>query len=136
LEYWKYFKQSGTVVYLSVIVVSEFEVKQSIPDEIRLSCVPLVFNWEDAIRAAKFNRVKEKSSGVERDALKDDFKIIAHAAGQQDVGFVITDDTGTFSKYCRRLLDDGKVKFKTITLSDGFDTSHFGERQLFDNPPV
>jgi len=131
VKYWKHFKDSGMVIYLSVIVVSEFSVKQSIPDDIRLSCVPVIFNWDDAIRAAKFDQFREKVAGVERSALKDDMKIIAQAAGK-DVAYVITDDGNSFAKYCRVLHEHGKIKFKIIELSDGFDMSHFREPTLFD----
>ena len=127
-KYWKHFLDSGMPIYLSTIVVSEFSVKQQIPDEIRLACILLPFNWADAIRSAKFDNTREKEEGVERQAVKDDIKILAHAACQ-DVEFVIADDKNTFFKYAVALRDKGLVKFTAINLESGFDISHFNQGQ-------
>lgn len=121
VQYWKHFKDSGMPIYLSVIVVSEFEVRQEIPEGIRQACVPLVFNWSDAALTAKFDRHREKEEGT---AVKDDIKLIAQAVGH-DVAFVITDDHQTFAKYSNRLREAGRVKFNTLVLRDGFDVGHF-----------
>jgi len=49
-----------------------------------------------------------------------------------DTGFLITlvdgnrdahEDTNTMSAYCRLLRDEGKIDFKVIELSKGFDVS-------------
>ena len=61
-------------------MVSDFCVKQEIPPDILRSCVVLPFNWDDAQRAAKLDWKRIKPPGVEREALKDDIKIIAQAA--------------------------------------------------------
>jgi hypothetical protein len=134
LEYWRYFKQHGVVIYLSVIVVSEFSVKQEIPDEIRRACVPLLFNWDDATRSAKFHTVIKRDSGTERGYLKDDLKIIAQAAGILDLQFVITEDAETLASYSQRLYELGKVTFKTVLLKDGFHLQSGHQGQFFDNP--
>jgi len=124
VQYWKYFKDSGMPIYLSVIVASEFEVKQEISEKIRLACVPLVFNWEDALRAARFERLREKEEGVERQAVKDDIKLLAQAS-VKGAAFVITDDHNTFAKYAKKLQGEGLLKSKLLVLRDGFDVGHF-----------
>ncbi len=124
VKYWRHFKDSGMPVYLSVIVVSEFEVRQTISEAIRLSCIPLIFNWDDAIRAAKFERHREKEEGKDRTAVKDDIKLLSQAAGK-DVAFAITDDHSSFAKYSNKLQKEGLLKFKTLVLRDGFDVGHF-----------
>lgn len=131
VAYWRYLRENNILIFLSVIVVSEFEVKQPIDDRIRRACIPLLFNWNDATCAAEFDRIREKESGAERQAVKDDIKIIAQAV-QADVAYVITDDHNTFAKYAERLREKGLVRFSTIVLRDGFDAGHFrdGGRDL------
>jgi len=105
-RYWRHFLDNEIPIFLSTIVASEFSTKQEIPPEILRSCVVLPFNWDDAVRAAKLDWKRLRPQGVERDALKDDIKIIAQAA-QADVEFAITDDSESFYKYCQTFKDAG-----------------------------
>ena len=73
-------------------------------------------------------------SGLKRDALKDDIKIIAQAA-RIDAEFVITDDAESFYRFCKTFKDAGEVQFKAIKLEDGFDRAFFdanGQRDFRD----
>ncbi len=79
-RYWRYFIENSIPIFLSAIVAAEFCVKQEIPPEIVRCCVVLPFNWDDAQRAASLDWKRIRPVGVERDALKDDIKIIAQAA--------------------------------------------------------
>jgi hypothetical protein len=122
-------------MFLSAVVVSEFCIKQEIPPDILRCCVVLPFNWDDAQRAAKLDWKRLQPANVERDALKDDIKIIAQAA-RIDAEFVITDDTRSFYRFCKTLKDAGEVQFKTIKLDDGFDRAFFdanGQRDFTDD---
>ena len=65
---------------------------------------------------------------MERDALKDDIKIIAQAA-RVDAEYVITDDAESFFRYCETFKTAGKVSFKAIKLEDGFDRAFFNGGQ-------
>ena len=88
----------------------------------------LPFNWEDAQQVAKLDWKPLRPPGVERDALKDDIKIIAQAV-RIDAEFVITADAETFHRYCEVFKSAGKVSFKSIKLQDGFDLSFFNGGQ-------
>ena len=123
-RYWQYFLEQQIPIFLSVIVVSEFCVKQEIPPDMLRCCVVLPFNWDDAQRASKLDWKRLRPAGIERDALKDDIKIIAQAA-IADVEFVITDDTESFFRYCKTFKDSGEIQFKAIKLVDGFDRAFF-----------
>ena len=123
VEFWRHFKGSGMPIYLSVIVVSEFEVKMEIPDEIRRACIPVVYNWDDAALTAKLDRLRERQESEERQGVKDDMKLIAQAVGR-DVAFLITEDR-KFAKVCADFRERLFVKFKPILLSDGFDLQLF-----------
>lgn len=130
--YWRHFLESGIPVFLSTIVVSEFCLKQPIPKAILNSCILLPFNWNDALKAAELD-FKKAGRTDSRDALKDDVKITAQAA-VQDAAWVITDDSGSFFRYARKLADDQIVLFQPIKLEDGFDLSQFqsGGQRLLD----
>jgi predicted nucleic acid-binding protein len=134
-RYWRHFLENEIPIFLSTIVASEFSIKQEIPPEILRSCVVLPFNWDDALRAAKLDWKRLRPPGVERDALKDDIKIIAQAA-QADVEFAITDDGESFYKFCQTFKEAGEVQFRAIKLADGFERAFFdpnGQRDFTDD---
>ena len=134
-RYWRHFLENQTPGFLSAIVVSEFCVKQEIPPEILRCCVVLPFNWDDAQRAAKLDWKRVRPAGAQRDALKDDIKIIAQAV-VADAEFVITDDTESFLHFCSVFQAAGAVQFKAIKLDDGFDRVFFnpgGQRDFADD---
>ncbi|MGA2748581.1 MAG: PIN domain-containing protein [Verrucomicrobiota bacterium] len=134
VQYWRHFLDNQIPIFLSTIVVSEFCAKQEIPPDMLRCCVVLPFNWDDAQRAGKLEWQRLRPAGVERDALKDDIKIIAQAAGV-DAEFVITDDAESFFRYCKTFKDASEVKFKAIKLEDGFDRAFFdpnGQREFTD----
>jgi hypothetical protein len=95
--------------------------------------IVLPFNWDDAQRVATLDWKPLRPPGVERDALKDDIKIIAQAA-RIEAEYVITDDSESFYRYCETFKAAGKVAFKAIKLEDGFDLAFFngGQRDFTD----
>jgi predicted nucleic acid-binding protein len=125
-RYWRHFIENQIPIYLSTIVVSEFCVKQEIDPQILRCCIVLPFNWDDAQRVATLDWRSLRPPGVERDALKDDIKIIAQAA-RMDAEFVITDDSESFYRYCETFRAAGKVSFKAIKLAHGFDPAFFND---------
>ena len=138
-SYWKHFLEQGITVFLPTIVVSEFCRKQEIPPEIRQSCVPLPFNWDDAIKASEMDITLFDRQGESRAALKDDVKIISQGI-VNDAQWLITDDSSSFYRYASNLQQAGKSQCKPIKLDDGFDLSFFepdGQRSLdFDSSAI
>jgi len=133
-RYWQYFMEQELPVFLPTIVVSEFYVRQEIPAEILRCCVVLPFNWNDAIKAAHLDFTQFKATSESRVAIKDDIKIIAQAV-ICDAQQVITEDAETLARIAAELRAAGKLAFKTITLSDGFDRAFFapnGQRDFDD----
>ena len=107
-RYWRHFTENQIPMFLSTIVVSEFCVKQEIDPQILRCCIVLPFNWDDAQRVALLDWKSHRPPGVERDALKDDIKIIAQAA-RVDAEYVITDDSEPFYRHCEQFKTAGKV---------------------------
>jgi len=133
-RYWRHFLDNRIPIFLSTVVVSEFYIKQEIPQEMLRCCVVLPFNWDDALRAAKLDWTRARPPDVPRDAVKDDIKIIPQAA-VAEAEFVITDDTESFYRYCEAFKQAGDVQFKAIKLDDGFDRAFFdpnGQRDFTD----
>ncbi len=130
-RYWIHFTENALPVFLPTIVVSEFCMKQEIPLEILRSCIVLPFNWDDAIRAASLDFKRGTQQGEDRDALKDDVKILGQAA-VKEAAYVITDDAASFYRFGKMMESEGSGKFKTIKLDDGFDSAFFngGQREL------
>jgi hypothetical protein len=62
--------------------------------------------------------------GAERQALKDDFKIIGHARAR-NFGYLITDDADTMFRYCEELRRQGHLNLRAIKLQAGFSLEPF-----------
>ena len=122
-EYYRYFVSEGGTLLLPTIVVAEFAVKQPI-DALPLHNFRILpFNLPHALLCAELNVAANRAAtGLvgQRDAVKDDFKIIAQAQVEQ-ASFLLTDDAETMGTYCSRLAADGKTAFKVVLLRDGFD---------------
>jgi len=134
-RYWRHFMDNEIPVYLSTVVVSEFYIKQEIPEDILCCCVVLPFNWDDALCASKLDWQHGRPSDVQRDALKDDVKIIAQAA-VKEAEFAITDDSKSFHRYCESFRQTGAIQFKCIILDEGFDSAFFepnGQSNFMDD---
>src|SRR4051812_31888290 len=93
-RFWKHFLENQIPLFLSTIVVSEFSVKQTLGPEILRHCVVLPFNYQDALKSAELQQLRYSAAGANRDALKDDLKLIAQAEIAQ-AQFLITDDSDT-----------------------------------------
>lgn len=133
-RYWQHFMEQQVPVFLPTIVVSEFCVRQEIPPDILRSCVVLPFNWDDAILAAQLDFKRFKEPNESRVAVKDDIKILAQASicGAEHV---ISEDRDTMVRMALELREAGKVTFRAICLSDGFDRSFLdpsGQRDFDD----
>lgn len=118
-QFFQYFLKERMPMAVSAIVVAEFCQRQdfqTLPAE-QLMFVP--FTHEDAVAAAGFDFKEFKAEGINRQSLKDDFKIIgqAHARG---FGYVITDDEETMFRYCEDLRKAGRTHLRGIKLQSGF----------------
>ncbi len=98
-EYFDYFMQEKYNIWLSAIVLAEFNIK----DKLEITPVypflkPLPFLNDHAILAAKKQRHRHESSSKEsgkqgeRDSVKDDFKIIAQVE-HSGISFLASSDT-------------------------------------------
>lgn len=134
-RYYQYFINNSIDMYLSTIVISEYQQKGDIQDILKTNCfIPCNFNVGDGIVAGDFASLlsgdREKNT---REATKDDMKILAQCANNE-IDFIATEDKSTLAKYCYRLIDNGKLNTRVIT-ADEFDLSVFrsGQASLLDS---
>lgn len=125
-QYYQAFISKSWRMYLSVIVIAEYQQKQTVTDLMTSgNYLPLPYNFDDAIKTAEiaFNLSDTGREDEETKAnAKDDIKLIA-TAEVNEITYVITGDQRTLFKYCEKLNAAGIVKVKPIALSDGYDST-------------
>lgn len=127
--HYKWFLDNGHRLFLPTVVISEFCLRQDIADLPLRNFQVLPFNLADAVLCAKLDFAHYRtgtSQAGQRDAVKDDFKIIAQTECHK-ARFLVTEDESTLAKYCKRLKTDGKISFEIIKLNDGFDEALLNE---------
>lgn len=117
-DYFKYFLESKIDIYLSTIVVAEYSVKDDAIN-LPLDFVKIIpFDFFDGKTAGEFHSVlidnKDQVSGIERNLIKDDCKLIAQLYNRKIDGY-ITKDKKSFTKIFRPLQEK---KGFTIELLD------------------
>ena len=134
-RYYQYFIDNSIDMYLSAIVISEYQQKGDIQDILKTNCfIPCTFNIGDGIVAGDFagflNGDREKNT---RESTKDDMKILAQCANNE-IDYIATEDKATLAKYCHKLNEGGKLNTQVIT-ADRFDLSvfHNGQTSLLDS---
>lgn len=135
-RYYREFIRRGVTMYLSTIVISEFQQVQPVTDlMVSGNYMPLPFNFEDAIKTAEvaFNLGGMDRRGENRSNCKDDIKLIGQAEAN-GINLIITDDSGTLFRFNDRLHKASIVKTKPIRLDDGYDSTLFnnGQASLVD----
>lgn len=134
-RYYRYFLENTIEMCLPTVVAAEFAIKQPISDLPLRNFRVLPFNLDDAERCAALNVAYYRSrvGAGQRDAVKDDFKIIAQTE-VQGARLLVTEDEDTLSRYCDALIADGKVHFRVVSLRAGFDVSFVNEDGQIEMP--
>ncbi len=115
-------------MYLSTIVISEFQVKQAINDLPLRNFVVLPFNVDHAMRCGIIIRQLARDPDDDRVRVKDDFKILAQCDCEA-VSHLMSEDASTLAKYLIRASDSGLATTKVVLLKDGFDAAWFENGQ-------
>ena len=121
--FWRHFTESGMPIFLSTVVVSEFCIKQELPPDILRSCFLLPFNWDDAQQTAELLRQAVFGSSEAREAVKDDWKIIAQSI-ICNAAYLITEDD-KMHRRATAMSDDRGSALRSIDLKNGFNLSVF-----------
>ena len=115
-------------MYLSTIVISEFQVKQAINDLPLRNFVVLPFNVDHAMRCGLIIRSMVRDPEDDRVRVKDDFKLVAQC-DCESISHLFTKDSNTLAKYLNRARDANLATSKVVLLKDGFDAAWFENGQ-------
>ena len=115
-------------MYLSTIVISEFQVKQAINDLPLRNFVVLPFNVDHAMRCGLIIRSMDRDLEDDRVRVKDDFKLLAQCDCEA-ISHLISEDASTLAKYLDRARDDGLASTRVVLLREGFDAAWFENGQ-------
>jgi PIN domain nuclease of toxin-antitoxin system len=121
-------------MYLSAIVISEFQVKQAINDLPLRNFVVLPFNVDHAMRCGILLRQLARDATDDRVRVKDDFKLIAQC-DCEGISHLVSEDASTLVKYLQRAQSSAGPMTQSILLKDGFDAAWFenGQKPLAEN---
>jgi hypothetical protein len=128
IQYYKECVHRQVPMYLSTIVISEFQVKQAINDLPLRNFVVLPFNVDHAMRCGLIIRQMARDPEDDRVRVKDDFKLLAQCDCEA-ISHLISEDASTLAKYLDRARDAGLATTKVMLLRDGFDTAWFENGQ-------
>lgn len=128
LAYYREWVRRQVPMYLSTIVISEFQVKQAINDLPLRNFVVLPFNVDHAMRCGLIIRQMARDPEDDRVRVKDDFKLLAQCDCEA-ISHLISEDASTLGKYLDRARDSGLATAKVVLLKDGFDAAWFENGQ-------
>ena len=115
-------------MYLSTVVISEFQVKQAVNDLPLRNFVVLPFNIDHAMRCGLMIRNMARDPGDDRVRIKDDFKLLSQC-DCESISHLLSEDASTLAKYLQRARDAGFVKTRSVLLRSGFDAAWFEDGQ-------
>lgn len=131
VAYFKACIERRVPLFLSSIVVSEYQVRQAINDLPLRNFIVLPFNIDHAMSCGLLVRSMPRDATDDRVRVKDDFKLIAQCQCD-NISHVLTEDASTLTKYLDRLRAEGRAQTRAVLLRDGFDAAWFenGQGQL------
>lgn len=121
--YFKFWNEEDTTMYVSVVTICEYCVKTDIPETVLSKLVPIPFLYEDAICCSTLIRGQiqcPRPTDTARDAIKDDYKIIAHAV-RMNCTAIVTEDFNSMVPFCQRLYDAKVIPVKPFKLESPFN---------------
>jgi hypothetical protein len=128
VSYYRECARRQVAMYLSTVVVSEFQVKQAINDLPLRNFVMLPFNVDHAMRCGLMIRQMPRDAGDDRVRVKDDFKLLAQCDCEA-ITHLISEDASTLAKYLDRARETGLASTRAVLLRDGFDEAWFENGQ-------
>lgn len=126
--YYREFIDRGIPMFLSTVVISEFQVRQSIQDLELRNFVVLPFNVDHAMTCGQLIAANERDSSDDRVRAKDDFKLIAQGLCE-GISHLVTEDASSLVKYLARVSPQGQSRTRSLTLAGGFDPAVFENGQ-------
>lgn len=128
LGYYRECVRRQVPMYLSTVVISEFQVKQTINDLPLRNFVVLPFNVDHAMKCGLLIRNMARDLDDDRVRVKDDFKLVAQCDCEA-ISHLLCEDASTLAKYLKRANDTSLATTRAVLLKDGFDAAWFENGQ-------
>lgn len=128
LGYYRECVRRQVPMYLSTVVISEFQVKQAINDLPLRNFVVLPFNIDHAMKCGLLIRNMARDLDDDRVRVKDDFKLLAQCDCEA-ISHLLCEDASTLAKYLKRANDTSLATTRAVLLNDGFDAAWFENGQ-------
>ncbi len=128
LGYYRECVRRQVPMYLSTVVISEFQVKQAINDLPLRNFVVLPFNIDHAMKCGLLIRNMARDLDDDRVRVKDDFKLVAQCDCEA-ISHLLCEDASTLAKYLKRANEGSLAATKVVLLKEGFDAAWFENGQ-------
>ena len=128
VQYYRECVNRQVPMYLSTVVISEFQVKQAINDLPLRNFVVLPFNIDHAMRCGLLIRNLVRDPSDDRVRVKDDFKLMAQC-DCEGISHLLSEDAGILAKYMEASRATGSLPTQTVLLKDGFQAAWFENGQ-------
>lgn len=128
MDYYRECVRRQVPMYLSTIVISEYQVMQAINDLPLRNFVVLPFNVDHAMRCGLIIRQMPRDSGDDRVRVKDDYKLLAQC-DCDSISHLLSEDASTLAKYLDRARETGLASTRGVLLRNGFDAAWFENGQ-------
>ena len=128
VQYYRECVQRQVPMYLSTIVISEFQVKQAINDLPLRNFVVFPFNADHVMLCGMIIRKMARDPEDDRVRVKDDFKLLAQCECEL-ISHLISEDASTLAKYLERSREAGLTATRAVLLRNSFDASWFENGQ-------
>lgn len=128
VQYYRECVHRQVPMFLSTIVIFEFQVKQAINDLPLRNFVVLPFNVDHAMRCGLLIRNIARDPADDRVRVKDDFKLMAQC-DCEGISHLIGEDASTLAKYLHQSRSTGEVQTQSVLLRDGFEAAWFEHGQ-------
>ena len=120
IDFFEYFLDQKIELYISTITIAEYSVKDD-PNNLPLKTMKIIpFDFFDGKVAGEFYSIlleqKERTKDLDRDAIKDDCKLIAQVFNRKIEGY-ITKDRKSFSSIIKPITDVSGFTIELIDLS-------------------
>ena len=115
-------------MYISTIVIAEFHQGQTAATLLTSGLYfPLPFNVPDAVEFSNVaHNLGNDARRGSRPEFRDDVKLMAQAQ-KNGIDYIITDDSSTLARYCRRLTEAEMFTPQVIPINEPFNMIWFNE---------
>jgi predicted nucleic acid-binding protein len=120
VDYFQHFLEQKIELFISTITIAEYSVKDD-PNNLPLKTMKIIpFDFFDGKLAEEFHSIlleqKDQTKDLDRDAIKDDCKLISQICNRQIEGY-ITKDRKSFDRIIKPITEKKQFSIELLDLS-------------------